>query len=61
MNEFENKLIIKEEAYKNGLFPKVPKYDKKYIAVILTGGVNDDILAGETASFTARKNSAFSR
>ncbi|MBR1702213.1 MAG: hypothetical protein IJ716_09705 [Lachnospiraceae bacterium] len=44
MNEFENKLIIKEEAYENSFFPKIPNIGKRGSAFILTGGCNDDIL-----------------
>ncbi len=43
-NEFENDLIFKEETYKNGLHPKVPKSEKQGVAVILTGGCKDDIV-----------------
>lgn len=44
MNEFINKLILKEEDYKNGLFAKVPPHNKHNSAFVLTGGVKDDIL-----------------
>lgn len=47
MNEFENKLIIKEEAYNGGFFPTVPKYDKRGSAFILTGGSGNDIVVDE--------------
>lgn len=47
MNEFENKLIIKEEAYQNGFFPKVPKVGKRGSAFILTGGTSNDIIVDE--------------
>lgn len=47
MNEFQNKLIIKEEAYENGFFPKVPKIGKRGSAYILTGGCNNDIIVSE--------------
>lgn len=47
MNEFENKLIIKEEAYQNGFFPKVPKVGKRGSAFILTGGCDNDIIVSE--------------
>lgn len=49
MNKFENELIFKEETYRNGLYPKVPKSEKQGVAVILTGGCKDDIVvAGNT-------------
>lgn len=47
MNEFENKLIIKDEAYQNGLFPTIPNIRKNGSAFLLTGGCNDDILITE--------------
>lgn len=47
MDEFQNKLIVKEEVYQNGLFPKVPKVGKHGSAYILTGGCNDDIVVNE--------------
>lgn len=47
MNEFENKLIIKEEPYKNGFFPKIPPYGKKGSAFLLTNGCDDDILVDD--------------
>lgn len=47
MNEFQNKLIIREEAYQNGFFPKIPKVGKRGSAFILTGGCNDDLIVGE--------------
>lgn len=47
MNEFVNKLIIKEEEYECGFFPQIPNYKKRGSAFILTGGDNDDILVDE--------------
>lgn len=47
MNEFQNELIIKEETYQNGLFPKVPKAGKRGSAIILTGGCSNDIIVDE--------------
>lgn len=47
MNEFQNKLIVKEEPYQNGLFPKVPKVGKRGSAIILTGGCNNDLIVSE--------------
>ena len=44
MTEFENKLIIREEDYKTGLFPVIPKFDKRGSAFILTGGICEDIV-----------------
>lgn len=47
MNEFENKLIIKEEAYQKSLFPTVPKFDKRGSVFILTEGICNDIAVNE--------------
>lgn len=47
MNEFENKLIIKEENFQGGFFPKVPNFKKQGSAFILTGGSGDDIIVNE--------------
>ncbi len=47
MNEFENGLIIRDEAYQNGFFPKVPKVGKRGSAYILTGGCANDIIVDD--------------
>ena len=47
MNEFENKLILKEEDFQTGLFPKVPEHKKKGSAYILTNGCKDDIIVSD--------------
>lgn len=47
MNAFDNKLIIKDEPYLNGFFPKIPNFNKQYSAYILTGGVNDSLIVNE--------------
>ena len=47
MNQFENKLILKEEAYENSFFPRIPKTGKRGSAYILTGGYEDDIIVDE--------------
>lgn len=47
MNEFVNKLIIKEEEYENGFFPKVPNFRKRGSAFILINGCDDNILVDE--------------
>lgn len=53
MNEFVNKLIVKEEPYENGLFPKIPKTGKHGSAILLVGGCNNDLLV--TGNTTARQ------
>lgn len=47
MDQFQNKLIVKEEAYENGFFPKVPNAGKRGAAFILSGGCNNDIVVNE--------------
>lgn len=47
MNEFYNKLILKDEEYICSLFSQVPNYKKQGVAYILTEGVNDDIKVDE--------------
>ncbi len=47
MNEFQNKLIVKEETYQNGFFPKVPQSGKIGRAVLLTGGIDSDIIVDD--------------
>lgn len=47
MNEFYNKLILRDEEYKNGMFPQIPNYRKQDSAYILADGVNDNILVDE--------------
>lgn len=44
MDRFENGLVLKEEEYHNGLFPKIPQFNKSGSAFVLTGGMKDDIL-----------------
>ncbi len=45
--EFKNELIIREEEYQNGFFPKVPTTGKRGAAFILTGGYSNDIVVDE--------------
>lgn len=47
INEFQNKLIVKDEPYQCGLFPQVPNYRKDGAAFILTDGCNDDLYITE--------------
>lgn len=47
MNEFKNELILNETAYQNGLFPKIPNFEKRGSAFVLTNGFDDDILISE--------------
>lgn len=50
MNEFQNKLIIKDDPYQCGFFPKIPNFRKDGSAFILTGGCNDDLRITEYTS-----------
>lgn len=43
MNEFQNKLLLKDEPYQCGLFPQIPNFRKDGSAFVLTGGCNDDL------------------
>lgn len=43
MNEFQNKLILKDDPYQCGLFPQIPNFRKDGSAFILTDGCNDDM------------------
>lgn len=47
MNEFKNELILNEETYQNGLFPKIPNFEKRGSAFVLTNGCDDDIMISE--------------
>lgn len=47
INEFQNKLIIRDEPYQCGLFPQIPNYRKDGVAFILTDGCNDDLYITE--------------
>ncbi len=47
MNEFRNELIIREEKYQNGLFPKMPITGKRGAAFIFTGGYSNDVVVNE--------------
>lgn len=47
MNEFENKLILKDITYQNGFFPQIPNFTKRGSAFLLTGGSSDDIVVDE--------------
>lgn len=50
MNEFQNKMILKVENYKNGLYPEIPNCRKQGSAFVLAEGVNDDIVVNENTS-----------
>lgn len=47
MNEFKNALIVKEEEYQNGMYPKIPNFNKRGSAFVLTNGCDDSIVVSE--------------
>lgn len=47
MNEFQNKMLLKDEAYQCGLFPRIPNFRKDGSAFVLVDGCNDDLLITE--------------
>ena len=61
MNEFENKLIIKDEAYQSGFFPRIPSFGKRGSAFILTGGCNDDIIVNERTTTKQIRQGRYTR
>lgn len=50
MNEFKNKLILKEEFFQTSLFQKVPEHNKSDIAYILTDGCKNDIIISDNTT-----------
>lgn len=61
MNEFANRLIMKDEPYENGFFAKVPKLEKRAAALILTGGVKDDIVVKENTTTKEIRQGKYTR
>lgn len=61
MNEFENGLIISDEAYQNGFFPKVPKVGKRGSAYILTGGGENDIIVDDRTTSKQIRQGRYTR
>lgn len=61
MNEFQNKLIIGDKPYENGLFPKIPNYRKHGTAFILTGGSGDDIIIDERTTVKDIRKGKYTR
>lgn len=47
MNEFQNKLLLKDETYQCGLFPRIPNFRKDGSAFVLADGCNDDLCITE--------------
>ena len=61
MDEFVNKLIVRDEAYQNGMFPQVPNFRKQGSAFILTGGTNNDIEVNERTTNKQIRQGKYSR
>lgn len=59
-DEFKNKLIVKEEAYQNGLFPQIPNFEKHGSAFVLTNGCNDDIVVTERTTIKQIRKGKYS-
>lgn len=43
MNEFQNKLLLSDETYPCGLFPRIPNFRKDSSAFVLSEGCNDGL------------------
>jgi hypothetical protein len=61
MDEFKNPLIIKEEEYQNGFFPKLPNVKKRGSAFVLTGGCNDDIVVDDYTTVKQVRRGKYTR
>ncbi len=61
MNEFYNKLILKDEEYQSGFFPQVPNYKKQGVAYILAEGINDNILVDDCTTTKEIRHGKYKR
>lgn len=61
MTEFENALILKDEPYQTGFFPKVPNFRKEGSTFILTGGVNGDLLVTDRTTTKELRQGKYTR
>ncbi len=61
MNQFVNKLIIKEENYENGFFPKIPNCKKRGSVFLLTDGSNSDIVVNEYTTIREIRRGKYTR
>lgn len=61
MNEFQNKLIVGDKPYENGLFPQIPNYNKRGSEFILTGGSGDDIIVDERTTVREIRKGKYTR
>ena len=61
MNEFQNKLLLKDEPYQCGLFPQIPNFRKDGSAFILTDGCNDDLRITERTTSREIRQGRYTR
>lgn len=61
MTEFENALILRDEPYQTGFFPKIPNFRKEGSAFILTGGVNGDLLVTDRTTTKELRQGRYTR
>ncbi|WP_304583641.1 hypothetical protein [Acutalibacter muris] len=61
MTEFENALILQDQPYQTGFFPKIPNFRKEGSAFILTGGANDDLLVTDRTTTKELRQGKYTR
>lgn len=61
MNEFQNKLLLKDDPYQCGLFPQIPNFRKDGSAFILTDGCNDDLRITERTTSREIRQGRYTR
>lgn len=61
INKFQNKLIVRDEAYQCGLFPQIPNFRKDGSAFILTDGCNDDLRVTERTTSKEIRQGKYTR
>lgn len=61
MNEFQNKLLIKDETYQCGLFPRIPNFRKDGSAFVLADGCNDDLYITERTTSREIRQGRYTR
>lgn len=61
MNEFQNKMLLKDEAYQCGLFPRIPNFRKDGSAFVLADGSNDDLLITERTTTREIRQGRYTR
>lgn len=61
MNEFQNKLIVRDDPYQCGLFPQIPNFRKDGSAFVLAGGCNDDLRITERTTSKEIRQGRYTR